>query len=474
MYGGGNAPPAQAAPLTQELQALLAQAQAHAQAQLQGQAQHQAHQPPPPPQAQHRAAQQHQAVHQAPHHHAQHQVHQAPRHVAPPPAPSPTSSRGGGGGGPQITVLMLVPDSNSIVGSILGKGGSHIKALTRSSSTNFWMEGAQRGSSGFRIACIKGTLPHCTQCVAGILERIDIAHSYSGGAASDRLELLVPIHLTMRMIGPKGATVKEFRQESGAHIHVHTDNGSSPQLNLDARQVTVAGTTTARLQGLVAIWSFILKQSDIGSEWLGGDIKRLLDQGASNTLPEGAGNGMFGRRSSSSSSSGYARAYAGGRGEEGRKRPRAESMEGDDRAQPNVRVVGNLNLPQSLLELPPTTTVNVVYYSGGRPQICEVPAWLVQGNGREEVDGAEEAKVSAASEEAAVDEPAAGEPAAEEPAAEEPAAEEPSADEPAVEEPTSEDPVEPAPPSPMDAEAFPASQASVDEEKASAEGTQTA
>eukprot|EP00975_Prorocentrum_lima_P018096 3814608-Prorocentrum_lima.AAC.1 len=49
---------------------------------------------------------------------------------------------------------------------------------------------------------------------------------------------------------------------------------------------------------------------------------------------------------------------------EPRKRPRYSSYSSSEPSlQPNMFMVGDLGLPRSLLELPPTNLVNVVYYS---------------------------------------------------------------------------------------------------------------
>ena len=143
-----------------------------------------------------------------------------------------------------ITMRMLL--DNNHAGTIIGKGGTAIKAVREATGCRVnILEAAQRGAE--RLVTVVGPPLSCNQAVELILDRIEEFHSEKPdpGAApaaapfSHVLKLCVSNNQVGALIGKGGSQVKEFREDSGANIRV--EQAATPN---DPRIVTIMGGKT--------------------------------------------------------------------------------------------------------------------------------------------------------------------------------------------------------------------------------------
>jgi len=154
--------------------------------------------------------------------------------------------RGGGqGGGGTRTVKMLIP--NTHVGLIIGKGGEKVKELQAKSGAFITMtrdSEMPRGATEREVS-ISGSdqqIKSAQDLITEILEEKDSHRSGGGGGGAPRQqeikkEVQIPSSKVGLLVGKAGATIKELKSKSGAHIQV---GQRDPQSSSPVASVTIS------------------------------------------------------------------------------------------------------------------------------------------------------------------------------------------------------------------------------------------
>lgn len=150
--------------------------------------------------------------------------------------------------GDQKVVLKLLV-SNSVAGSIIGKGGATISEFQLSSQARIQLSRAGEYFAGTkeRIAVISGTLHSVLTAVHLVLGKIreETALSDEEEPSTDedgnlRVKLCIPIRLCGAVIGKGGSTVRGFMEDCKADIRIQGQDTLLP--GVSERLVTVKGT----------------------------------------------------------------------------------------------------------------------------------------------------------------------------------------------------------------------------------------
>lgn len=157
----------------------------------------------------------------------------------------------------QVVAKMLV--SNAIAGSVIGKAGTNIEQLQRSSGARIQLSrtGEFYPGTSDRVLLLSGTLHSVLTATFLILEKV----SRDAGAANGRrgsksredqqVKLALSRRLCGLLIGHKGQTVRDFISDSGAAIRVQSLSELTP--SDPERTVTVSGARDQVLRAVALI-----------------------------------------------------------------------------------------------------------------------------------------------------------------------------------------------------------------------------
>jgi len=163
--------------------------------------------------------------------------------------------------GDQKAVLKLLV-SNSVAGSIIGKGGATISEFQLSSQARIQLSRAGEYFAGTkeRIAVISGTLHSVLTAVHLVLGKIreETAGSEEDEPVADedgnlRVKLCIPIRLCGAVIGKGGSTVRAFMEDCKADIRIQGQDTLLP--GVSERLVTVKGSTSQIMRAFGLILS---------------------------------------------------------------------------------------------------------------------------------------------------------------------------------------------------------------------------
>ena len=137
--------------------------------------------------------------------------------------------------------LKLLVESR-LAGSIIGKGGSTLRAIKeRSGARHIQLSQVSAAGAVDRTVCVTGLRDSIEKAFALIAEvlRAEAGTITSSTAASESVRLLVPNAVAGMLIGGAGAGVRRLREGSGAAVDVAKQSGPAYPKE---RQITCVGT----------------------------------------------------------------------------------------------------------------------------------------------------------------------------------------------------------------------------------------
>lgn len=161
----------------------------------------------------------------------------------------------------QVVSKVLV--SNSTAGSVIGKAGSNIEQLQRSSGARIQLSrtGEFYPGTSDRVLLLSGTLHSVLTAIFLILEKVARDGPGNKGASSGRAkkeeaaEAMVKLALSRRLcgllIGHKGQTIRDFISDSGSMIHVQSL--SELTANDSERTIAIGGARDQVLRAVALI-----------------------------------------------------------------------------------------------------------------------------------------------------------------------------------------------------------------------------
>ena len=182
------------------------------------------------------------------------------------------------------------------VGAVIGESGRTINAIRRDASVSIQLEAPDStAASTQRRVVVIGTKEHCAEAsvlIRDVLrsntgkrdysQRIDDAVKEGGGV----LRMTIARHLVGRVIGKRGATIKELRERSGAVIEVAKDDDG-------VGTVTISGSAIAVNSARVQIEE--LTQEELPIE-VQNTLSRMLDEVLVITVPANRVGKLIGSR----------------------------------------------------------------------------------------------------------------------------------------------------------------------------------
>lgn len=154
-------------------------------------------------------------------------------------------------GGQQVVSKLLV--SNAAAGSVIGKAGSTIEQIQRSSGARIQLSRAGEFYPGTsdRVILLSGSLHAVLTAVFLMLEKFPIDNGRGGKPKEDAIKLAVSRKLCGAVIGQKGQTIRDFMQDSGATIRVQPLSELTPSDS--ERLVTISGARDKVLRAVALI-----------------------------------------------------------------------------------------------------------------------------------------------------------------------------------------------------------------------------
>lgn len=148
----------------------------------------------------------------------------------PPVYNAPGGGGGGGGGGPLMMAsgeMCQISVPNSVVGAIIGAGGSIIKQIMQDSNAHVTVEPKREDDASNpnteRVVTIRGSTDACWKASYFIFEKVK--GEGAGGHDDVRLRTAIKIPKSMvgRVIGKSGKNVREIQRMTGANIKLPED-----------------------------------------------------------------------------------------------------------------------------------------------------------------------------------------------------------------------------------------------------------
>lgn len=166
------------------------------------------------------------------------------------------------------TLVLLVPGSKTVVGHIIGKSGSWISHLERTSNVSVSVAKPSQmplGSSERRIT-ITGTVANCVHAQQKLVRRVH-EKLLEEGVKQEFIKMVIPFVIVPHLIGKNGASIKRFQDLSSARIQIDQDSPIVP--GSVGRAVTIQGSQHARSLAAYLILRH-LSEFRLAKEWRGG------------------------------------------------------------------------------------------------------------------------------------------------------------------------------------------------------------
>ena len=117
-----------------------------------------------------------------------------------------------------VVVKILV--SPSTAGKIIGTGGAEVKALRAQTGVTVHIWENKFMGTGLQVVVLGGPRPSVDQALMFVMEKLVEEAQQSGSETSETIsaQLLATRNTVSRIIGAKGATISQLRQEFGCHL----------------------------------------------------------------------------------------------------------------------------------------------------------------------------------------------------------------------------------------------------------------
>ncbi|KAK3244247.1 hypothetical protein CYMTET_46134 [Cymbomonas tetramitiformis] len=142
------------------------------------------------------------------------------------------------------TTLLLIPNKTAVIAAVIGKSGSQISHIQKSSGAKVQVEKTENKSVEYVEVTITGTVSTNDTAQAMIMQKVVSAVQAKDMPAETTAYnnmLVVPNQAVRYLIGKGGSTIKELQSASGAHVQFEAEKGMKP--GAAGRQVTIQAST---------------------------------------------------------------------------------------------------------------------------------------------------------------------------------------------------------------------------------------